>query len=170
MNVRRETPSILELCHRHNKRKDQEVASNHYDPFRHAANSLEYPLLFRANTPRSYSRHCQDLGNMKRRQTCSRTSSVYVYVQRNEANSPQGSHNESNESETKLPPIQPLNDRARDTETLPQQFRRSKQRRPGTQEKCEARKQWRERRKGVCPVTDSAREQRTFARVLGKRF
>lgn len=28
MNVRRETPSILELCHRHNKRKDQEVASN----------------------------------------------------------------------------------------------------------------------------------------------
>ena len=26
--MRRETPSILELCHRHNKRKDQEVASN----------------------------------------------------------------------------------------------------------------------------------------------
>ena len=28
MNVRRETPSILELCHRFNKSKDQEVASN----------------------------------------------------------------------------------------------------------------------------------------------
>ena len=156
----------------HSQTNRQSRSRYHYDPFRHAANSLEYPLPLRANASRRYSRHCQDLDNhLEWRQTCRRTSNPYVYMQRNEANWPQGSHTvELNKRETKLPPIQPLNDRARGTKTLPLQFRRSKQRRQGRQEDCEARNQREERRKGVCPVTDSAREQRTFARVLGKRF
>ena len=138
--------------------------------YRHAVNGLGYPLRLQTNDPLHYSRHCQDLENVERRQTYSGTSSLYEYMQRNEANSIQGSHNESNERETKLPPIQPLNDRARDTEPLPRQFRVRKQRRQGRREECEANNQRGERRKGVCPVTDSAREQRTFVRVLGKRF
>lgn len=147
----------------HSQANRQSRPRYHHDPFRHVTNSLEYLLRLRANAPRGYSRHCQDLENIKRRQTCRGTSSLYVYMQRNEANSPQGSHKELNMRETKLPPIQPLNDR-------PLQFRRSKKNRPGRQEDCEAKNQCRGRRKGVCLVTDSAREQRTFARVLGKRF
>lgn len=158
----------------HSQANRQSCPHYHHGPFRHAANSLEYPSL-RASTSRGYSRHYQDQEKNGRRQTrYSQTSSLYVYtqqnIQRNKANSPQGSHNEWNMRETKQPPIQQLNDRTRDTEALPRQLRASKQRRPGRQEVCEAKNQRRERRKGACEVTDSAREQRTFARVLGKRF
>ena len=76
---------------------------------------------------------------------------------------PQGSHNKSKRTEIKLPPIQPLNDRARDMESLPP-------RKTGRQEMCEVKKQWRPRREGVCLATDSARDQRMFVRVLDKRF
>ena len=141
--------------------------------YRHAVNGLGYPLRLQTNNRLHYSRHCQDLENIERRQTNGGTSSsVYEYMQRNEANSLQGSHNESNERETKLPPIQRLNDksRARDTEPLSRQVRVRKQLGQGRREECEANNQWRERRKGVCPVTDSAQKQRTFVRVLGKRF
>ena len=156
----------------HSQTNMQSRPRNHDDPFRNAVNGLEYPLLLRTNDPMlRYSRHCQDLENIERRQSYSRTSSLHGYTQRNEANlQTQGSHDESNEGEIKLPPIQPLNERATDTESLPRQFRKGKQRRQGRREECEAKNQWRERRKGVCPETDSAREQRTFVRVLGKRF
>lgn len=76
---------------------------------------------------------------------------------------PQGSHNKSKKTEIKLPPIQPLNDRPRDMKSLPP-------RKTGRQEMCEAKKQWRPRREGVCLATESAREERIFMRVLGKRF
>jgi len=76
---------------------------------------------------------------------------------------PQGSHNTSKKTEIKLPPIQPLNDRARNMKSLPP-------RNTGRQEMCEQKKQWRPRREGVCLATESAREQRIFMRVLGKRF
>lgn len=79
--------------------------------------------------------------------------------------------------ETRLPPIQ---QHTRVMAADPRQLNRFKEedrhqpllfsRRYGRQEVCEERNQRGRRRIGICQQTDSTQEQRTFVRILGKRF
>lgn len=107
-------------------------------------------------------------------------SSAYLQqqMQREEATSTERRNVDSNRAVTMLPPIQRrtriTEERSRQSQASPLQRNQVLlyARRCGRQEVCEARNSEcsKRRRTGVCKETDNCRENRTFVRVLQKRF
>lgn len=132
------------------------------------------------NTRDAHSLHQVQDKNGKRTSHQTIRSSVYLQqkTQREESGSPKRRNVCSNRAVTTLPPVQQptrhTTDRSRQSHAPAEQRHQvlSDARRCGRQEVCEVRNSecCRRRRTGVCKETDTCQENRTFVRVLVKRF
>ncbi len=155
-------------------------SSNQANPRGYSRANYQVSYSPNANTRGACSPHrVQDRNEKRTSRTQTIRSSVYLQqnIQLEETGLPKRRNECSNRAVKTLPPIQQRRTKAASPRQLhgPKEHRSqpsSPARRCGRQEVCEERSSeycW-NRRVGVCKQTDTTQGQRTFVRVLGKRF